>query len=207
MTDQSRFADCGRWRIPAQQDVAAKLEVIDELGRGDKVVADLEVIGVADDVHEAAVPILLEPRRAKWARLGWNAVDHDSNESVRIFRRHRHAVAEMVDDGKADVAGKQLARRLDSLHSFSHHLAGDPFFDVARLRRHLLLALAQLEDETDVAEQQHAVGDVGRLFGNRWKLTCVEGEGSRENVRVLLGDEVVKEARRFFRALFHSRAF
>src|SRR2546423_4083487 len=111
----------------------------------------------------------------------------------------------MVHHRKADVAGEEVARALYASRSFPDHLARYPFLDATGFRRHLLLPLAQLENESEVVEEHHAVCQLGLLFRDYWELTGRKREGAHEYVRVLLGVEIVKEAGRVFRALVHSR--
>src|SRR2546423_13790470 len=102
----------------------------------------------------------------------------------------------MVHHRKADVAGEEVARALYASHSFPDHLARYPFLDVTGFRRHLLLPLAQLENESVVVEEHHAACQLRLLFRDYGELTGRKRDGAHYYVRVVLGIELGKEAGR-----------
>src|SRR6185437_12049302 len=93
LADQRRLANGRRRWIPAQKDVAAKLEVVDQLCGRHEMVADLEVVGVAENVDEPAIPVLFETCGAKGSRLRRHAVDDDAHQRLWIARRYGDSMA------------------------------------------------------------------------------------------------------------------
>src|SRR6202008_1709728 len=108
----------------------SKAEIVDQLGGSNEVMTNLEVVGVAQDVNEAAVPVLLESRGAKRSRFGWDPVDDNSYQSLRRLDRDRQAVAKMIHHRQGDVAGEQVASALNSPHALSDDLSRHPLLDV-----------------------------------------------------------------------------
>ena len=125
--------------------------------------------------------------------------------------RNGYPVSKVIHYGQRHVAGEQIARALDLLHAFSHDVIRNPLLEVGRLGRDLGFSLPQLEDEADVVEEQHPVGELDFLLGaarkgeGERKLAGGERKRSREYVRVMLGDEILQETGRFPVALFHRR--
>src|SRR5690349_17585774 len=64
LANERHFRHRSRRRVPAEQDVAAEIEVIEKLGWRYEMIADLEIVGVAQDVHERSVAHALEPGHA-----------------------------------------------------------------------------------------------------------------------------------------------
>ena len=203
LADQRLFAHRGSGRVPVDQNVAAEAEVIEQLRGCDEVLADLEVVDVPQDVDEAAVPALLEPGRAERPRFCGDPVDDHAHEIVRFERRDRDTVSEMIHEGQSLVCLQQLARVLNLLDALFHDVGGDPFLDVARLRGDLLLALLQLDDEADLVDENDPRGQLHFLIGGARQLQCGKGERPQENIRVLLGGEILEETRRAGATLFH----
>jgi hypothetical protein len=67
----------------------------------------------------------------------------------------------------------------------------DPLLEVARLGRHLLIALTQLENEQDAVHYQHPIGDLDFFFETDRQLACRVRKRPHEDVRVLLGGVIV----------------
>src|SRR5439155_20368861 len=88
--------------------------------------------------------------------------------------RDGYPMSKVIHYGQRHVAGGQIAPSLDLLHAFSHDVIRNPLLEVGRLGRDLAFSLPQLEDEADVVEEQHPVGELDFLVGYR----MIYGESS-----------------------------
>jgi len=155
------------------------------------MVDDLEVVDISQNVHEPAIPVLLEPRGTKGARFWRDTVDDDADEQPWVPGRDQYPMPESVDERKADVALEQIACVLYLLHAAPHDIVGDPLLQIAGLRCDFVLALHQLKDESDLVHHDDAIGEHHILGGVGGKLGCREGERSQECVFILLSGELL----------------